>query len=180
MKKYELNNEDEATLMPNFLGEGTSKILFLTKNECLFLDDCFTVIIDGKEMSGLTTLRNVSGSASLPVTIDLIEKIGRAVLFTTDRYNNNKDALVELDETELLALREVAQSYIKINGEPVGINLKRKILTLLLKDGYEKEVKKQENYRFWLKTLSENTPRKDDPLDDQYQWTFKDIENGDK
>ena len=89
---------------PPLLSEGSSKIISLTKEESLFLDDSFTVIIDGEQMRGLTTLRGMSGQASVPVSMDLISKVGSAVLFTTDRSNGGKEALVEVDDADLLAL----------------------------------------------------------------------------
>jgi|7_EtaG_2_1085326.scaffolds.fasta_scaffold40005_1 hypothetical protein len=174
----ERHPEDENVSSSNsFLQERESKIISLNKNECLFLDDCFTVIIDGREMQGLTTLRNISSTASVPVTVDLIQKIGRAVLFTTDRNNGGKEALVEVDETDLLALREVAQSYVKMEGEAVGVNLKRKILSLLLENSYAQEVKKQKDYRYWLRTLNQIAPRKHF---DQHEWTYNSKESYDE
>jgi len=153
----------------SFLTNGATKIISLTRKECLFLDDCFTVIIDGREMQGLTTLRNMSGSATIPVSVDLIQKVGRAVLFTTDNRNGGKEALVEVDESDLLALREVAQSYIKIDGELIGVSLKRKVLSLLLENSYSQELKKQKDIRYWLRTLNQLSPTEHY---DQHQWTY--------
>ena len=168
------DNLSEHKYRDRFLQNGVTKIISLTRRECLFLDDCFTVIIDGKEMQGLTTLRNMSGSATIPVSIDLIQKIGRAVLFTTDNKNGGKEALVEVDESDLLALREVAQSYIKIDGELIGITLKRKVLSLLLDNSYSEEIKKQKDIRYWLRTLNQLAPREHY---DQHQWTYTTEEN---
>ena len=157
---------------PPLLSEGSSKIISLTKEESLFLDDSFTVIIDGEQMRGLTTLRGMSGQASVPVSMDLISKVGSAVLFTTDRSNGGKDALVEVDEADLLALREVANSQARFDGIPVGYNLKRKILALLLENEYAYEVKKQKDFRYWLRALNQLAPKRNY---DQTKW-IEDIE----
>ena len=165
---------NQPNYVEGFLKEGELKFISLNRKECLFLDDSFTVIIDGREMQGLTTLRSMQGSAIIPVSVELIQKIGRAVLFTTDNNNGGKEALVEVDEGDLLALREVAQSYIKIDGESIGLVLKRKILALLLENSYSQEVKKQKEYRYWLRTLNSIAPRKHF---DQHKWTYTTEEN---
>ena len=67
-------------------------------------------------------------------TLDLIEKITYAVLYTTDDANRGKEAKVEVTEEDIYTLREIAQSYIKVGNEMVGFNLKRKLYTLLHKE----------------------------------------------
>jgi|TARA_R110002020_G_scaffold413522_1_gene623153 hypothetical protein len=165
------DNRSEDEQIPIF-SEGMSKIISLTKEESLFLDDAFTVIIDGEQMRGLTTLRGMSGQASVPVSMDLITKVGNAVLFTTDRSNGGKEALVEVDEADLLALREVANSQARFDSIPIGYNLKRKVLALLLENQYAHEVKKQKDFRYWLRALNQIAPRRNY---DQTKW-IEDIE----
>ena len=164
LKRDDNRSEDERS--PLF-SEGASKIVSLTKEESLFLDDAFTVIIDGEQMRGLTTLRGMTGQASVPVSMDLISKVGTAVLFTTDRTNGGKEALVEVDDADLLALREVANSQVRFEGIPVGYNLKRKVLALLLENQYAHEVKKQKDFRYWLRALNQIAPKRNY---DQTKW----------
>jgi hypothetical protein len=61
-----------------------------------------------------------------------------AVLYTTDPENEGKEAVLELDVTDLLMLREIAHSYVKVGEEPVGFNLKKKIYTALYAGEYQK------------------------------------------
>ena len=150
LKRDDNRSEDERS--PLF-SEGASKIVSLTKEESLFLDDAFTVIIDGEQMRGLTTLRGMSGQASVPVSMDLISKVGTA--------------LVEVDDADLLALREVANSQVRFEGIPVGYNLKRKVLALLLENQYAHEVKKQKDFRYWLRALNQIAPKRNY---DQTKW----------
>ena len=112
------------------------RTLTLTRNESLYIDDSLSLLIE-KEAFGeqrIGTMRLQLLSAPLGAPIDLIEKITYAVLYTTDKANQGRDANIEVTDEELFILREIAQSYIKIGDEPVGYNLKRKIYTLIHAD----------------------------------------------
>ena len=112
--------------------------LTLTRNEALFIDDSLSMLIERGGEGNLmdehkvTTVRPLIPTAGLPAPLELIEKIGMAVLYTTDPTNGDKPATVTMSITDLLMLREVAHSYVKIGEEPVGFNLKVKIYTVLL------------------------------------------------
>ena len=48
-------------------------------------------------------------------------------------------ATVAVNDGDLYLLRELTQSYIKVGGEFVGYNLKRKVYELLYGDSYQKD-----------------------------------------
>ena len=110
--------------------------LELTRNEALFLDDTFTLMVEN-EMSAeggrgyVSSLRPVQQTAGMPVSMDLIGKIGRAIVFTNDPVNDGKSYSIQIDHAELYMIREIASSFIKIREEPVGFSLKLKVATLL-------------------------------------------------
>ena len=109
----------------------------LTRNEALFLDDSCSIMIDMEgEGKPPLTMRGVSPSAGIAVPYDFIERLGHAIIFTTDPDNEGKEAEVKFSTSDLLAMREVAQSYVKIGEEPVGYNLKRKIAKCLHESTY--------------------------------------------
>ena len=117
--------------------------LTITRNEALYLDDCLTLMVE-REISTdqkniLGTLRNVAPVAPLPVPIELVDKIGFAVLSITDEDYPFDTATLKLDSSELYLLREVAQSYVKVGEEAVGFNLKKKIYKALYEEEYEQE-----------------------------------------
>jgi hypothetical protein len=116
-------------------------VMQLTKNEALFLDDGLTLMVErvGDEQR-IYSMRPVQMTARLAVPLDLMDKIGKAVVYTTTPENQGKEYAFAIDITELFMIREVASSFIEIEGEPVGLNLKRKIYALL----YAKELE-QEN-----------------------------------
>ena len=68
-----------------------------------------------------------------------MDKVGRAVVYTTKPENQGKEYVFAIDITELFMLREVASSFIKIGDEPVGYNLKRKVCTVLYGDDIQQE-----------------------------------------
>lgn len=121
-------------------GEESLPVIFLTRNEALFLDDSFTLMIEKEvEDMRITAMRPVQMTAALAVPMELMEKVGKAVVFTTHPDNTDKDYQVEFDLSELLMIREIASSYIKIGEEPVGYNLKRKVCAMLYGDEIERE-----------------------------------------
>ena len=119
--------------------------LELNRNEALFLDDSITLMVEqdmpdsGRAGSYVSSLRPTQQTAGIPVPMDLIEKVGRAVVATTDPQRKEDTYTIKVDHTELYMIREVASSFIKIGEEPVGYNLKIKISRLLFAEDLEKE-----------------------------------------
>ena len=111
----------------------STKMLYLTRNEVLYIDDSLSLMIERESMgeTRIGTMRLQMLSAPMGAPIDLIDKITLAVLYTTDETNKGKEACVNVSDEDLYVIREIAQSYIKVGSEMVGYNLKRKIYTLL-------------------------------------------------
>ena len=114
----------------------SSKVLYLTRNEALYIDDSLSLMIERDAMgeSRIGTMRLQMLSAPMGAPIDLIDKITLAVLYTTDDTNKGKEARVNVSDEDLYIIREVSQSYIKVGSEMVGYNLKKKLYTLLHQD----------------------------------------------
>jgi len=130
--------DDELENLEEDISQEPEKLLSLTRNEALFIDDSLTMIIErdiGDDR--LTTVRPLSHTAGLPAPVDLLEKIAMAILFTTEPENTGKEADVYVSDTDLYMLREIAHSYIKVGGEYVGYNLKRKLYLLLYQKSYD-------------------------------------------
>ena len=138
-------NDDDST------GDGNSQVheeveteqgyvMQLTKNEALFLDDGLTLMVEREgDEQRVYSMRPVQMTARLAVPLDLMDKIGKAVVYTTTPENQGKEYAFAIDISELFMIREVASSFIKIEGEPVGFNLKRKICALLYAKDLEQE-----------------------------------------
>ena len=140
----ELNDDDPT-------GDGNSQVheegeteqgyvMQLTKNEALFLDDRLTLMVEREgDEQRVYSMRPVQMTARLAAPLDLMDKIGKAVVYTTTPENQGEEYVFAIDISELFMIREVASSFIKIEGEPVGLNLKRKICALL----YAKELEQE-------------------------------------
>ena len=115
-------------------------VFSLSRNEALFLDDSLTLMVerDGDEQR-VYSMRPVQMTAGLAVPLDLMDKIGRAVVYTTKQENQGKEYEFIIDITELFMLREVSSSFIRIGEELVGYNLKRKVCNLLYDEELELE-----------------------------------------
>jgi len=113
-----LEEEDEPTKVINF-----------TRNELLYIDDSVTMLIEPE--SGLPLpFRPLIHQALIAIPGGLMEKIGMGIL----RVEKDSVVPIELGESELYMLREICLSYVKINGEHVGYNLKKKVYQALLGD----------------------------------------------
>tara|TARA_Y100001951_G_scaffold104947_1_gene118763 strand:- start:1521 stop:2000 length:480 start_codon:yes stop_codon:yes gene_type:complete len=123
-----------------YLPDIVDKVLLLTRNELLFIDDNLSMLVE-KDLgdSGLGTVRPLAHTAGLPAPIELLEKIGKGLLFVADPKNTGKEAHIPVSDTDLYMLREVALSYAKVGTEHVGFNLKVKIYTQLFAKDYERD-----------------------------------------
>ena len=125
--------------------DGNLKPLSLTEKEALFIDDMLSLMVEfsGSQSSsgtGITTLRPLVGPlVGIPASIELQEKIGRAVLHTTDSDIKGEEAPLHLDQEDLFRLREIARTEFSLGGEPVGYNLKLKVLTALYGESYGRD-----------------------------------------
>ena len=114
------------------------KVLKLTPNEALFIDDSLTMMIDAADGAMMfSAMRPLVASAQIPAPLDLIEKIAVAVLFIMDDDNAGLLAEVNLNDGDLLYIREICRSHVIIREEPVGYNLKRKIYMALYGTEYK-------------------------------------------
>jgi len=142
----ELNNHD-STNDENTQGQEQAEteqdyIMKLNRNEAFFLDDNLTLMLQREEdEQKVYSMRPVQMTAGLAVPLELMDKIGKAVLYTTMPENQGKEYAFVIHISELYMIREVALSSISMEGEPVGINLKRKICALLYTTALEQESK---------------------------------------
>lgn len=132
---YEYQDEDE--LDGSILDE--ERLLYLTRNEALYLSDNMTLLMEHTPEMGKMHIpaRQLMPQASVPVPIDLIEKIGIAFLQSTNPENTTKDAEIAVTIADLFLLRECCQSFLRVGKEAVGFNLLRKIYSLILEEGFD-------------------------------------------
>jgi len=112
------------------------KILALTRAEALFLSDNMTLLLehDKEQTTYQIPARSIKASATVPVSLEMVLRVGLAVLLTTDPHNKSQMAEMPIAVSELYLLRECCQSFITYGNELVGYNLIRKIYKLLLEE----------------------------------------------
>ena len=143
---FELNDHDSTgdgnSQVPEEVETEQVYVMQLTKNEALFLDDSLTLMVERQgDEQRVYSMRPVQRTARLAVPLDLMDKIGKAVVYTATPENQGKEYAFAIDITELFMIREVASSFIEIEGEPVGLNLKRKVCALLYAKDLEQETR---------------------------------------
>tara|TARA_R110000824_G_scaffold77584_1_gene196169 strand:- start:3077 stop:3592 length:516 start_codon:yes stop_codon:yes gene_type:complete len=119
-----------------FLAMEKIKILSLTRWEALYLSDSMTLLLELDAEKGKISLpaRNIQASALVSVPIEMIERIGFAVLLATDPKNLTGVTEMPVKVSELYMLRECCHSTVRMGDEPIGFNLLRKIYKLLLEE----------------------------------------------
>tara|TARA_X000001388_G_scaffold53862_1_gene39466 strand:- start:529 stop:1038 length:510 start_codon:yes stop_codon:yes gene_type:complete len=115
------------------------KMLTLTRAEALFLSDSMTLLLehDKDDKSFQIPARSLKASATVSVSLEMIARIGLAVLLTTDPKNLSRTTEMAITMSELYLLRECCQSFITYGDELVGYNLIRKIYKLLLENDFK-------------------------------------------
>ena len=141
-----MNTEDD---FHDCLDDEDVQSLLLTRDELFYIDDNLTMMIEKESRNGgdnqFSTVRPVIATAGIPAPVELLEKIGFAVLQVTDEDEVwDKTISVPVTPTDLYMLRELARSTIKVNGKFLGLELKKKIYQLLYADEFkvEKNVEK--------------------------------------
>ena len=85
-----------------------------TRNEILYLDDSLTLMIENSpETQHVRPMRPISPvtGGGVPAPVELIQKIGKAVLYTCNVTNQNKEYLMYLDEFDSERIKEFIESY---------------------------------------------------------------------
>jgi hypothetical protein len=118
------------------------RVLLLTRNEALYLSDNMTLLMEHTQEMGKVHVpaRQLMPQASVPVPIDLIEKVGEAVLQSTDSENETNTAEIVVTVADLFLLRECCQSFLRVGKEAVGFNLLRKIYALILERSIQEQL----------------------------------------
>ena len=84
------------------------KVLSLTRAEALFLSDSMTLLLehDKDDKSFQIPARSIKASATVSVSVEMITRVGLAVLLTTDPKNQSKTTEMPITMSELYILRE--------------------------------------------------------------------------
>ena len=108
------------------------RTIIFNRDELLYIDDNLTMMFEKESVVGhFITVRPLQATAGLPSPVELLDKIGMAILQVTDEDLGISEATLQVTATDLYMLREIAKSTLKINGVYVGLALKQKIYSVL-------------------------------------------------
>jgi len=105
------------------------RVLDLTRNELLFIDDTVTMMMDYG--GSISSIRNQMPTIVVPMPEDFVLRLAEAILLADKtRVDETTPLTVTIDE--LYTIREISQSYVKIGSEYIGYSLKLKVFRALL------------------------------------------------
>ena len=114
--------------------EKEDRQITLTIPELLFIDDNISLMIDGSEFETMMPLRPSVPSSIMIVSIDFIDKIGKAFIeasIKSTRDGISATSTISVSEMDLYVLRELSISRVEYFGHRVGLSLKKKVLHAL-------------------------------------------------
>ena len=114
MSNDELFQNDYQDEEAYYSGLEEIKTLVVTRNEALYLSDSVTLLMEHISERGRIQIpvRNLLPQAGVPVPMEIIQKVGMAVLITTDKNMIKSQANIILSVADLYLLRECCQSFI--------------------------------------------------------------------
>ena len=127
----EHEHQEEHTFSGHHIDEENAKVIILTPLELLTIDDGLSLLVNKNEFDGAVTLRPVYPTAGIGCSIDLLTKIGQAVLKMAEDLENPLNQEIELNDVDLYILRELLISQIAKIDRSVALSLRLKIYTLL-------------------------------------------------
>jgi hypothetical protein len=133
------DHDPENTFHGHHLDESHYKSLTLSPLELLTIDDGLSLLVNKSEFDGAVTLRPVYPSAGIGCSIDLISKVGQAILKMSENLETPTSQVIKLTDVDLYVLRELVISQVAKIDKSVAFGLRLKLYTLLHSDFIEAE-----------------------------------------
>jgi hypothetical protein len=110
------------------------KSLVLSPLELLSIDDGLSLLVNKNEFDGAVTLRPVFPSAGMGCSLDLISKVGQAILKMAEKLKTPENQTLEITDVDLYVLRELVISQVVKMDKSVALGLRLKLYSLLYSD----------------------------------------------
>lgn len=131
--------DSENTFHGHHVDESQDKSLTLSPLELLSIDDGLSLLVNKNEFDGAVTLRPVYPSAGIGCSIDLISKVGQAILKMAENLEVPTSQTIKINDVDLYVLRELVISQVAKIDKSVAFGLRLKLYTLLYSDFIEAE-----------------------------------------
>ena len=127
-------HDSEDAFAGHHIDEAQFKFLELSPVELLSIDDGLSLLVNKNEYDGAITLRPVFPSAGIGCSIDLITKVGQAILKMSQNLEAPENQTLELTDVDLYILRELVISQVVKVDKTVALGLRLKLYNLLYND----------------------------------------------
>mgnify|MGYP003151708818 CR=1 FL=1 len=133
------HGHDEETFAGHQIDEVQYKALVLSPVELLTIDDGLSLLVNKNEFDGAVTLRPVYPSAGIGCSIDLISRVGQALLKMAEDLESPTHQTLEVTDVDIYVLRELVISQIVKMDKTVALGLRLKLYDLLYSDSIKAE-----------------------------------------
>jgi len=135
--QHEEHSEDSNQFSGHQIDEAHSKELSLSPVELLTIDDGLSLLVNKNEFDGAIALRPIYPSAGIGCSIDLITKIGEAILKMSEHLDKPMNQIIKVTDVDMFVLRELVVSQVVKMDRSVALGLRLKLYTLLYSENLE-------------------------------------------
>ena len=129
--QQEEHPENDNQFSGHQIDEAHSKELTLSPVELLTIDDGLSLLVNKNEFDGAVALRPVYPSAGIGCSIDLITKIGEAILRMSEDLEKPHNQVVLVTDVDIFVLRELVISQVVKMDRSIALGLRLKLYNLL-------------------------------------------------
>lgn len=133
------DHHDEDNFSGHQIDESKAKQLMLSPVELLSIDDGLSLLVNKNEFDGAVTLRPVYPSAGIGCSIDLLSKVGQAVLKMSEDLEKPRNQALEVTDVDIFILRELVISQVVKMDKSIALGLRLKLYELLYSEVMEEE-----------------------------------------
>lgn len=126
--------------------------LSLTVKELVYVDDSISLLVNREDQVQSIPLRMSMPANTIGAPMELIQKVGMAMLGVFDAGG---PVVLTVTELELMILRELAHSSIRAEEHLIGLGLKRKVYEALWGDKLRENEVREKVHKDLLSTLDE-------------------------
>ena len=146
----EIKPEGESNFDFRVINNHASYTISLSVKELVYVDDSISLLVNREDQFQSTPLRGSMPTNSIGAPIELIQKVGIAIL---GAFETIGPVDLHVTELELMILRELAHSSVRNDDILIGLALKRKVYHALWGDKVKAEEMRAKIEQDLLSTL---------------------------
>ena len=139
--EHEEHPEDENQFSGHHIDEAHAKELSLSPVELLTIDDGLSLLVNKNEFDGAVALRPIYPSAGIGCSIDLITKLGEAILRMSECLEKPLNQTITVTDVDIFVLRELVISQVVKMDRSIALGLRLKLYNLLYSDNLKEDAR---------------------------------------